>query len=63
MTNKPYHIVCVSDENYVQHAAVMLCSLFENNRGKQFHVYLFTTGIEANTQERLEDCAGNTTQN
>lgn len=48
------HIVCVSDESYVQHAAVMLCSLFENNQGKRFHVYLFTTDIEATSQERLE---------
>lgn len=50
---KIYHVVCVSDEGYVQHTAVMLCSLFENNRGKQFHVYLFTTGMEENSQERL----------
>lgn len=48
-----YNIVCASDENYIQHTAVMLCSLFENNREKQFHIHLFTTGIEKNTQKRL----------
>lgn len=34
-----YNIVCVSNEQYVQHAAVMLCSLFENNKGKKFSIY------------------------
>lgn len=37
-----YNIVCVSDINYIQHTAVMLCSLFETNPGKQFCVHLLT---------------------
>lgn len=49
-----YNIVCVSDENYIQHAAVMLCSLFENNTNKNFYIYLFTTGIKEETENRLQ---------
>ena len=41
----PYYIVCVSNEDYVQHTAVMLCSLLETNRDKSFQVYFLTTGI------------------
>lgn len=55
MTNKSYHIVCVSDENYTQHLAVMLCSLFENNLDKSFHIYLLTTGIKPETEKRLQE--------
>jgi lipopolysaccharide biosynthesis glycosyltransferase len=58
MTNKIYNIVCVADENYIQHTAVMLCSLFENNANKNFHVYLLTTGIKTDTEKRLQSlCA------
>ena len=53
MKNKIYNIVCVSDDSYIQHAAVMLCSLFENNRNKIFHIYLLTTGIQTETEEKL----------
>lgn len=54
MTNKIYNIVCVSDENYIQHTAVMLCSLFENNTNKNFNIYLFTTGIKTGTEKSLQ---------
>lgn len=37
-----YNIVCVSDLGYVQHAAVMLCSLFENNPNYRFCIYFIT---------------------
>ena len=35
---QPYNIVCVSDESYIQHTAVMLCSLFETNKNNIFHI-------------------------
>lgn len=54
MANKIYNIVCVSDENYIQHTAVMLCSLFENNLDKKFIIYLLTTGIKPETEEKLQ---------
>lgn len=48
-----YNIVCIADENYAQHAAVMLCSLLENNKEKTFHVFLMTYAMTENTQKRL----------
>jgi len=55
MTNKIYNIVCVTDENYVQHTAVMLCSLFENNINNHFQIYLFTTGIKIESEKKLQN--------
>ena len=51
--NKPYHIVIVTDEGYVQHAAVMLTSLFETNRRKIFHVYVLTNGLSQKSESRI----------
>ena len=51
--NKPYHIVIVTDEGYVQHAAVMLTSLFETNRRKIFHVYVLTKGLSQKSESRI----------
>ena len=48
-----YNIVCVSDESYVQHTAVMLCSLFETNPGKEFYIYLLTTSISEESNLKL----------
>lgn len=44
-THLIYNIVVVANEGYAQHAAVMLCSLFETNKSKKFNIYLFTDGI------------------
>ena len=35
-----FHITCSTDDNYVQHCMAMLCSLFDNNKDKNFHVHL-----------------------
>lgn len=48
-----YHIICIADENYAQHTAVMLCSLLENNRGKVFHIFLMTYTMTESTKQRL----------
>ena len=48
-----YNIVIVSNEGYIQHAAVMLTSLFCTNRVKSFVVYLLTDGITAQTEGKL----------
>ena len=48
-----YNIVIVANEDYIQHAAVMLCSLFETNNDKQFDIYLLTDQISQATQKRL----------
>lgn len=51
--NNPYYIVIVTDESYVQHAAVMLTSLFETNRGKRFHVHVLTNGLSQESESRI----------
>lgn len=55
MKNKIYNIICVSDENYTQHTAVMLCSLFENNLNKNFYIYILTTDIKSESKVKLEN--------
>lgn len=39
----------------MQHAAVMLCSLFETNRNKQFDIYLLTDGVTMESESRLQE--------
>lgn len=56
--DRVYNIVCVSDEAYIQHAAVMLCSLFETNRSKAFCIYLLTTNISNETEQKLIKLCG-----
>lgn len=48
-----FRIVCVSDEKYAQHTAVMLDSLFDTNPGKWFDVHILTTGFCAETIDKL----------
>lgn len=50
---KHYNIVIVSNEGYMQHAAVMLTSLFCTNPNKHFVVYLLTDGISKEADKRL----------
>lgn len=52
-----YNIVCVADEAYAQHAAVMLASLFGHNQTKQFRVFLMTYTMSAETKRRLATVA------
>ena len=52
--NNVYNIVCVANEGYAQHTAVMLCSLFETNKDKSFSVFLFTNGFGAESSKRLQ---------
>ena len=51
----PYNIVIAANEGYMQHAAVMLCSLFETNRNKTFDIYLLTDGITDTSENRLQE--------
>lgn len=50
-----YNIVIVANEGYMQHAAVMLCSLFETNRNKKFDIYLLTDGVTKESESRLQE--------
>lgn len=55
MHNSIYNIVIVSNEGYIQHAAVMLTSLFCTNKEKSFVVYLLTDGITMTTERKLRE--------
>lgn len=48
-------IVCSIDNNYVQHCAVMLTSLFENNRSGSHSIHLLTEGLTSENQKLIED--------
>ena len=48
-----YNIVCIADEKYAQHTAVMLCSLLENNKEKVFHIFLMTYAMTDSTKQKL----------
>lgn len=49
-----YNIVIVANEAYIQHSAVMLCSLFETNKEKQFDIYLLTDGVKDEICTKLQ---------
>ena len=59
MKRTHYNIVIVSNEGYIQHAAVMLTSLFCTNKGKHFIVYLLTDGITSQTESKLKQVCDN----
>lgn len=48
-------IVCSIDDNYVQHCAVMLTSLFENNRSEGHVIHLLTEGLASNNRSFIEE--------
>jgi lipopolysaccharide biosynthesis glycosyltransferase len=47
------NIVCSIDEAYAQHCGVMLCSLFKNNPGIKFRVFLITDGLTEISRQKL----------
>lgn len=47
MTDKLVHIVCTIDDAYVQHCSVLLASLFANNPGEHFTIYIITDLAES----------------
>lgn len=49
-----YNIVIVSNDGYIQHAAVMLTSLFCTNKDKHFVIWLLTDGITKETMSKLQ---------
>lgn len=48
------NIVIVADDNYIQHAGVMLTSLFESNRKHNFRIFLLTDSISRDNTIRLQ---------
>lgn len=49
-----YNIVCIADEAYAQHTAVMLTSLFYQNPHKIFRIFLMTNSMTMETKEKLK---------
>lgn len=47
------HIVCTIDDKYAQHCAVMLTSLFLNNKQSHFIIYIITNGLHRKNQKGL----------
>jgi len=47
------NIACTSDNNYSQHLAVMLESLFYNNKKNEITVYIFTNGMDKANQKKI----------
>jgi lipopolysaccharide biosynthesis glycosyltransferase len=48
-----YNIVCIANDNYAQHACVMLTSLFETNKNKKFAIYLLTDDFSTKSEAIL----------
>ncbi|MBD2493031.1 glycosyltransferase family 8 protein [Nostoc sp. FACHB-280] len=46
-------VVCTIDNNYAQHCAVMLSSLFQNNKNEDFTVYILTDGLSSENNYKL----------
>lgn len=49
---KIYHVVCCTDDKYIQHCGIMLCSLLENNKNNKFDVHILID--EINDSNRIE---------
>lgn len=50
-----YNIACGIDDNYVQHAAVMLMSLSLTNKYNSFDVYVLSLGVKEESKRKLQD--------
>ena len=42
---KKYHVGCSTDDNYVHHASVMICSLLDNNKAEDIVVHVLYDGL------------------
>ncbi len=57
--NSIIHIACAADNNYVQHAGVMLTSLFENNKKNKIHIHFFSAEFNESNVLKLEKITNN----
>lgn len=57
MQNHYFNVTCNTDDNYVQHCAAMLCSLFENNKKHTFNVHLLIETLSESSRIKLNDIA------
>lgn len=54
MMGLKYNIVCIANEAYAQHTAVMLASLINQNPQKLFRIFLMTYTMSKNTKQKLQ---------
>ena len=52
-----YHIGCSTDDNYIHHCSVMLCSLLENNKGLDLFIHLLYENISYENKMFIRDLA------
>lgn len=52
------NIAFITDDNYCQHAGVMLASLFKNNNNILFNIYCLTFSLELENKEKLLKMCG-----
>lgn len=57
MVNSLLNICCSTDNNYIQHCAVMLCSLFENNKNNNFNIHILINDLSEENKLILEELA------
>lgn len=55
-------IVCTFDNNYSQHCAVLLSSIFENNKESFFDIYILSDYIDEDNQNKLSKLVDNYSQ-
>lgn len=53
MSNKKLNICCCTDDNYAQHCAVTLCSLFENNKDSIFSIHILINSLTDSNKNEL----------
>lgn len=54
MMGLKYNIVCIANEAYAQHTAVMLASLINQNPQKLLRIFLMTYTMSKNTKQKLQ---------
>ena len=53
MESNYYHVACCTDDNYVQACGVLLSSLFENNKGIEFHIHILIEKLSESNGYKL----------
>lgn len=56
------HVACAADNKYVQHAGVMMTSLFENNKKNKIHIHFFSAEFDTSNINKLQEIAKNYNQ-
>ena len=58
-----YNILCATDDNYVPYCGIMLTSLFENNKGLNFCIYILVEHLSNKSKSEFATLAKKYSQN